>query len=584
VNRRRPLWLFLALLFVSVPFAVVPGIAGAADGAPDPSFGTGGQLTSDPTALNEDAQDAVLDGQGRMVVVFEGTPTGSNVEQAFIARYLPNGELDNSFGSGGVAKIPWTTEKETESPVGVAIDAQGRIVVGGQAVKGEVRGFDFAAARFFPNGVLDPGFGVGGVATLDIPGAGFDIARDVAVDPQGRVLVAGIATKATGPEPFSSMTIVRWTTSGAPDPSFGENGVVKVNRTGSPLITAAPVQSSANAIAVDGAGQIFVGGSAGTGSRFDPIVAKLRGDGSLDPGFGVGGVAKVSLDEGVPGGVGQLVLNGEKIVVAGDLTVGGSEFFGVGRLLASGAPDPSFAGDGSVVTMEAGARLGADGLTVDAAGRVVVAGFALEPLVTSAALFRYTPDGTLDPSFGSAGIVRTNFSASFAIGRTPVVDGAGRYLLVGRGSAGTVDVIGFARFLNSSPSTAPVATPAPGPAPIAPPPPAPKPKCDGRTATIVGTAGADHLNGTKKADVIVGLGGNDTIKGLAGNDLICAGAGADKVYGGAGVDQVFGEGGSDQIFGGPGADKLLGQAGADALVGGPGDDHEVGGPGKDEQR
>jgi uncharacterized delta-60 repeat protein len=287
----------------------------------------------------------------------------------------------------------------------------------------------------------------------------------------------------------------------------------------------------------------------------------------------------------VPGTIGSLILSGDKIVVAGDLQIGETEFFGVGRLLANGAPDPSFAGDGSVVMTQAGARLAVDGLAMDPAGRVVAAGFVQEPLVTSAALFRFTPAGALDPDFGSAGMVRTNFNAAFAIGRTPLVDGSGRYLLFGRGDAGTTDVLGFARFLNSSPTSTAVAAPAPAPDPtrIGTPAPAPKPECGGRPATIVGTAGADHLKGTKKADVIVGLGGNDTIKGLGGNDLICAGAGADKVVGGAGVDRILGEGGRDQIFGGPGADTLLGQAGADALVGGPGNDHEVGGPGKDEQ-
>jgi Ca2+-binding RTX toxin-like protein len=233
------------------------------------------------------------------------------------------------------------------------------------------------------------------------------------------------------------------------------------------------------------------------------------------------------------------------------------------------------------VTTKAGAELSTHDLTLDSSGRVIIAGTVQEPLVTSAALFRFTPAGTLDPAFGSAGVVRTNFSAAFAVGDTPLVDAAGRYLLVGSGSDVSTRVLGFARFLNSSTA---VAAPAPTPAPIAPAPPAPKPACGGRTATIVGTAGADHLKGTKKADVIVGLGGNDTIKGLGGNDLICAGAGADKVFGGPGADRILGEGGKDQLFGGPGADALLGGAGADTLVGGPGKDQEVGGPGKDEQR
>jgi uncharacterized delta-60 repeat protein len=575
VTRPRLVLLVLALLVVAVPFGVGAGVAGAADGALDPTFGSGGQTTSDPTPLSEDPGDAVLDSQGRIVVAFAGFPKESGADQAFVARYLPNGEIDKTFGTGGVTEIPWTTVKESESPTGVVIDSQGRIVVGGEAVEGNVRGFDFAAARLLPNGALDPTFGVGGVVTVDIPNDGFDLGNDVAVDSSNRVLVAGTAIKTGGAEPLSSMTVVRWTEGGALDPAFGEAGIAKVNVTGD-------TQASAGAFAIDPGGRIVVGGSAGNAKAANPIVARLLENGSRDPSFGSGGIAPVSFGPGLTGGIQALTLSGDRIVVAGDLKVGETEGFGVGRLLANGAPDTSFAGTGGEVTTQTGAQTFAEDLTVDPAGRLVVAGGVEEPLDTTAALFRFTPSGALDPAFGSAGVVRVNFNAAFAFGQTPLVDSAGRYLLSGRGSAGSgTDVLGFARFIADTPTQAGPA-PAPSPAPIAAP--APKPKCGGQTATIVGTAGADHLKGTKKADVIVGLGGNDTIKGLGGNDLICAGAGADKVFGGAGVDQILGEGGNDQLFGGPGADRLLGQAGADTLVGGPGNDHEVGGPGKNQQR
>jgi hypothetical protein len=106
-------------------------------------------------------------------------------------------------------------------------------------------------------------------------------------------------------------------------------------------------------------------------------------------------------------------------------------------------------------------------------------------------------------------------------------------------------------------------------------------KCDGRKATIIGTAHNDHLKGTKHSDVIVGLGGNDTIEGLAGNDYICGGAGKDKLIGGAGNDHLEGEAGNDKLTGGEGSDQLIGGAGNDRLEGGPGADKLLGGAGTD---
>jgi len=97
------------------------------------------------------------------------------------------------------------------------------------------------------------------------------------------------------------------------------------------------------------------------------------------------------------------------------------------------------------------------------------------------------------------------------------------------------------------------------------------PSCQGKTATIVGTRGADRITGTGKADVIAGLGGDDVIVGLGGPDRICGGPGADRLLGGRGDDDLYG--GLDQLVDGPGGTYLLG----DVLTGGPGDDLLAGG-------
>ena len=126
-------------------------------------------------------------------------------------------------------------------------------------------------------------------------------------------------------------------------------------------------------------------------------------------------------------------------------------------------------------------------------------------------------------------------------------------------------------------------TPAPAPPAAAPPPAAPAvmPLCQGRTATLVGTARQDVLRGTSRADVIVALGGGDVVRGLGGNDRICAGAGNDHVEGGAGADRLAGAAGKDRLLGGVGNDRLRGGAGADTLRGGPRKDRITGGPGRD---
>jgi hypothetical protein len=176
------------------------------------------------------------------------------------------------------------------------------------------------------------------------------------------------------------------------------------------------------------------------------------------------------------------------------------------------------------------------------------------------------------------------------------VTGPSGYLLVGTVSSGyECAVAGKPAFYSRTAAyqdwIAAVLTGAPLPPPPPPPPPPPaEPTCQGRTATVVGTAGSDVLRGTPGRDVIAALGGNDKVFGYGGNDIICLGPGDDVAYGGPGddlirgeegADRLVGNGGADRLFGGPGTDTLLGGVGKDRLVGGGQGDQAFGGPGPD---
>jgi uncharacterized repeat protein (TIGR01451 family) len=105
--------------------------------------------------------------------------------------------------------------------------------------------------------------------------------------------------------------------------------------------------------------------------------------------------------------------------------------------------------------------------------------------------------------------------------------------------------------------------------------------CNGQTATVVGTTGADTLTGSDQRDVIAALSGDDRIIGLEGRDIICGGRGADVIRAGGGGDFVKGGGDADRIRGADGDDTLAGNGGDDNLGGGPGNDALKGGPGTD---
>src|SRR5205823_569876 len=152
-------------------------------GSPDGSFGTGGKVITPIASNNDQVNSIAIDSRGRIVAAgysFDGTNTGLAV-----ARYNQGGGLDPTFGSGGiVTPSPVTPD---DSATSVAIDGQGRIVVGGHS--GAFPNEDFAVWRFNDVGGPDASFS-GGRAVTAI-GSSNDDATGLAIDAEGRILEAG---------------------------------------------------------------------------------------------------------------------------------------------------------------------------------------------------------------------------------------------------------------------------------------------------------------------------------------------------------------------------------------------------------
>src|SRR5262249_35006898 len=128
-----------------------------------------------------------------------------------LARYSGRGVLDQTFGSGGLVVTDINSSDDRAAALAVQVD--GKIVVAGTA------GGDFALIRYQPDGSLDPGFGQGGKVTTDIEGN--DVAEGLALQPDGRILVAGYSRQIPG---SFVATLVRYRPDGSLDPSFGQGG------------------------------------------------------------------------------------------------------------------------------------------------------------------------------------------------------------------------------------------------------------------------------------------------------------------------------------------------------------------------
>jgi uncharacterized delta-60 repeat protein len=418
--------------------AVLGGAASGAPGDSDPAFGTGGfaaiDISFDSPPLSG-YDDLVTQPDGKIVVA--GT-TGENSEvyepQAVVARFNADGTVDQGFGKKGRIEIQFpdpdfavgavalaaapdgaiwvaTSSENVDlarlTPAGaldpgfsgdgkaevplpgiagsnvndLALDAAGKLVLGGSATVTSGGLSDFMALRFTPDGVLDPSFSGDGIAITDLGAS--DTVNEIAVPADGSVVLAG----RTGPDsPFadSKVGLVRLTPAGVPDPAFDGDGMVSSD-----------VAELASGVAVDAGGGIFASVFSGNASAIGTgkqefEVARFTAAGQPDSAFGTGGIAKVPFSD--PATANDVAIEADGSLVAAGTVSSGTrrwleEDFAVAKLDSTGKPDPAFAGDGRRTDdLRCDGEEEARSVALDGEGRILLGGPCDHPVIRQADL------------------------------------------------------------------------------------------------------------------------------------------------------------------------------------------------------
>ena len=232
-----------------------------ANGSLDSTFGNGGKLkTHFPGVFNtgSTATAVALQSDGRIVVAGRYKNEGSYREFA-LARYNANGSLDPSFGSSGM--LTTTMGAGDAAALSIALLPNGRIVLTGYFTAGH-RNHDFALACYSASGTLDQNFGNGGRVTTDFSGNSDDIAEVVALQSDGKLILAG----QTGLYPSFNVAVARYNSTGQLDPSFGIGGKVSSNFAN---------RDEGYSLALQGDGRVVVAGIADpSGNTFDFMIAR----------------------------------------------------------------------------------------------------------------------------------------------------------------------------------------------------------------------------------------------------------------------------------------------------------------------
>lgn len=350
-----------------------------AQGAIDPSFGDNGVVTWD-YFLNQNVwlRHIVELPDGRLLVAAWGV-VGFNDARQLLLRFTPDGQLDESFGDEGMVFDPW--DQENATVLAMVVDAQGRILLGGERRigTGNFTASEAYVMRLLPDGDVDGSFGTEGVALFAGNFAKAEITC-MEVLPDGR-LVAGMSSFDLEE---SEARIVRLLPTGAIDNTFADNGTALVEAFGE-------WRPFPQWMALDGNGRIRMGclfedaDGAGRVGSF-----ALLADGTLDSTYGTDGLALAELGVGTGDydfPMAMLVDADDALLfqVAADDT--DEQLFGWVRQFADGIMDQVFAPTGMKVAelppngwLSGAVTLQGDGKLV-AAGGVDLLGGGVPPLL-----------------------------------------------------------------------------------------------------------------------------------------------------------------------------------------------------------
>jgi uncharacterized delta-60 repeat protein len=354
-------------------------------------------------------------------------------------RLMYAGALDHTFGQDGMASINLEFLGENVYANAAAVDASGRIVIAGTLTGNGSQAF--LAARLNPDGSLDTTFASSGL--FEVTTQGTPTFYGVAIQPDGKVVLAGSDVAVSGGPSF--IDVYRLNTDGTLDTTFNSTGNVQY------VDSTDPGSLQASALALQSDGKIVVAGTDSFASNSYFALVRLNPNGSVDQAFQFSNVGPSTGQPGLvltkftPDFTPMSDAGASSLAIAPDGTIsvaGFAEFldgggvlepeWAVARYNSDGTPDADFNASGRQ-TIQVGSFTSATGIAVQPDGKLVVAGDGPGTQIFGFAVVRYLPDGSLDQSFGSGGVVNTSFpnGGAFDIPHAVVLQPDGKIVVAG---------------------------------------------------------------------------------------------------------------------------------------------------------
>ncbi len=389
---------FINIIIVISVFSICGELVAQGPGTLDPDFNNNGIVLSN---FENSTYGYAIELQSDGKIVASGSVIKDGIENIFIARYLPNGPLDGSFGNSGTGINIIENSYLCGQIYDIAIQEDGKIIVVGVDYSCEYGYPSFVIFRFNGNGLLDTSFGQVGKKIVEfIDNA---VAFSVIIQGDNRLLISGMVIReSTGNR---RIAMCRLNTDGTMDTSFGTGGKLYVNANGG------SDYGRGTLVLND---QIYCTAISLYGSQKSIKVYCLNLDGTLNLSFGDNGQYSKDIDieeVGFMPAVSITGLNNVNICVAFSELVDDMHQFSLFSLSPNGELDASFGDNGKVLTSMSGDNF-PYAVICQEDGKILVGGsHYYSSYKEDFCIARFFEDGQLDSSFGNYnGVTYKNIS------------------------------------------------------------------------------------------------------------------------------------------------------------------------------
>jgi len=360
-----------------------------------------------------------------------------------LLRYNSDGTLDPTFGTGGVVVTPFADDPAFISAI--AIQSDGKIVAVGSLLDG--LNSNSCLARYNSDGSLDLSFGING-QVITPASDGDDGFSAVVIQTDGKIIGVGSGRQPSLTGFVTDFMIARYNADGSLDSTYGTAGIVFSNFGGRhQFARGADIQSDGKVIAVGATNR------AG-GADFDFTVARYSSSGELDTTFGIGGITITSFSGTDDTPYAAALQSDGKIVLVGaaGVDVDGLYDVALARYNSNGDLDTSFSEDGKLTRPLGSGNDYARGVAIQSNGKINIGGFANFNGANDFVILRFNADGSNDNSFGTGGIVSTDLGSNDGIAAI-AIQSDGKLVAAGGTSMseGTAE-IALVRYLSDLPA------------------------------------------------------------------------------------------------------------------------------------